>query len=213
MFIVYQTTNKINNKIYIGIHDTTRNLCNGFYFGSGKALKQAIKKYGKENFERKTLYEFETLEEAAAKEREIVNEEFVNSNLNYNMTLGGNVPPNTKTWWCDTYSNATSNRMKGNSYRLGKKDSEETRIKKSLSMKQSTTIGRWERTEHHKQQIAERAREQMLNNNPMSNPEFRAKVSLSKIGNKKVVKDGVFKYAKPNKIQSYLDDGFKLVNP
>lgn len=45
---LYQTTNLINGKIYVGIHSTDD-------LGSGIALINAIKKYGKENFEREIL--------------------------------------------------------------------------------------------------------------------------------------------------------------
>lgn len=45
---IYKTTNLINNKIYIGQHKSDR--FDESYFGSGKLLKQAIQKYGKENF-------------------------------------------------------------------------------------------------------------------------------------------------------------------
>lgn len=47
--IIYKTTNKINGKIYVGLD--TKN--NPKYLGSGKIIKFAIKKYGKENFEKK----------------------------------------------------------------------------------------------------------------------------------------------------------------
>jgi len=49
--IIYKTTNKINGKIYIGKY--CGKLLN--YLGSGTILKKAIKKYGKENFDRETL--------------------------------------------------------------------------------------------------------------------------------------------------------------
>lgn len=44
--VIYKTVNTINNKIYVGqdVHD------NPAYYGSGKYLKNAIKKYGKTNF-------------------------------------------------------------------------------------------------------------------------------------------------------------------
>ena len=40
---VYKTTNKINNRFYIGVHST--DILNDGYFGSGKLLTQAIEKY------------------------------------------------------------------------------------------------------------------------------------------------------------------------
>lgn len=45
MYTVYKTTNIINGKYYIGVHKTTNP--NDSYLGSGKAIKEAIKKYGK----------------------------------------------------------------------------------------------------------------------------------------------------------------------
>ena len=46
-FILYETTNLINNKKYIGVHKTID--LNDGYLGSGIYLRNAIKKYGKEN--------------------------------------------------------------------------------------------------------------------------------------------------------------------
>lgn len=45
---IYKTTNLINGKIYIGQHKATK--FNAKYKGSGVILKDAFKKYGKENF-------------------------------------------------------------------------------------------------------------------------------------------------------------------
>jgi len=52
-YIVYKTTNKVNGKFYVGSHQTTK-LDDG-YLGSGKVLKLAIKKYGRQNFEREII--------------------------------------------------------------------------------------------------------------------------------------------------------------
>jgi hypothetical protein len=86
-YIVYQITNKINNNIYIGVH-ITENI-NDKYFGSGTNIKNAIKQFGKENFEKIVLYNLDSKEEMLEKEKEIVNNEFIKQNSTYNIILGG----------------------------------------------------------------------------------------------------------------------------
>lgn len=86
-YFIYQTTNKINGKIYIGKHET--NDLNDGYLGSGKLLWKAIEKYGIENFERTILFFCESRNELNAKEAEIVNEEFVLRKDTYNLKVGG----------------------------------------------------------------------------------------------------------------------------
>lgn len=44
LFIIYETTNLINGRIYIGAHKT--NDINDSYLGSGKYLLKAVKKHG-----------------------------------------------------------------------------------------------------------------------------------------------------------------------
>lgn len=59
------------------------------YFGSGKQIIAAIKKYGKENFQKRILQTFNSKEDMFAAEREIVNEDFVKRRDTYNMCVGG----------------------------------------------------------------------------------------------------------------------------
>lgn len=59
---VYVTINLVNNKMYIGDHST--NNINDYYLGSGRTFLKAIKKYGRNNFIRIILEEFNTKEEA-----------------------------------------------------------------------------------------------------------------------------------------------------
>jgi hypothetical protein len=76
-YIVYLTTNIINNYIYVGVHKTDSidkfdgYLGCGVYTNSPKsyncqetAFQCAVAKYGPKNFKRKTLKVFETLEQA-----------------------------------------------------------------------------------------------------------------------------------------------------
>lgn len=86
-FTIYKITNTINDKIYIGKHQT-KNLNDG-YLGSGKYLKRAINKYGIENFSKEILFVFESGEEMNSKEKEIVNEEYLTRDDVYNLCLGG----------------------------------------------------------------------------------------------------------------------------
>jgi len=86
-YLVYQITNLINGKIYIGIH-STKNINDG-YMGSGKNLRAAIKEFGIENFKKEILFDFDNPEEMIAKEIELVDRKFI-SHLNvYNIKLGG----------------------------------------------------------------------------------------------------------------------------
>ena len=86
-FIVYQTTNRINNKKYIGIHR-----CEDYddgYMGSGTAFKAALSKYGKTNFYRHILFVYDNVDCALKKEKELVNDDVVHSDEYYNVTNGG----------------------------------------------------------------------------------------------------------------------------
>lgn len=84
---VYRTINSQNGKFYLGIH-STKVLRDG-YLGSGKILKLAIAKYGKDSFFKETLGYFKSREEAYLFEEFIVNEIIKNSIVTYNLKLGG----------------------------------------------------------------------------------------------------------------------------
>ena len=86
-YLIYKTTNKINGKIYIGMHETT-NIDDG-YLGSGKRLLSAINKHGKESFKREVLFCFDNREDMLRKEAELVNEKFLKRKDVYNLTSGG----------------------------------------------------------------------------------------------------------------------------
>lgn len=85
--IIYQTTNLVNNMIYVGAHST--DLLEDGYLGSGHRLTLAIEKYGIEKFKREILFIFENPIEMFNKEAEIVNEEFLKRSDVYNIVTGG----------------------------------------------------------------------------------------------------------------------------
>lgn len=91
---IYLTTNLLNNKKYIGKH--TNKTFNSKYLGSGYLLKQAVKKYGRENFK------CELLEECCDKihlnNREIYWIKYYNAcndPMYYNIAKGGDGGLNT----------------------------------------------------------------------------------------------------------------------
>lgn len=86
-YYLYEVKNKINNKIYVGVHKTD-NLEDG-YMGSGKAILQALEKYGIENFEKIILEFFSDTETMFRREAEIINEEFLARDDVYNLRRGG----------------------------------------------------------------------------------------------------------------------------
>lgn len=86
---VYQITNLLNGKIYVGKHKSAKHPSENQYYGSGKQITAAIKKYGIENFKKEVLHYCSSLEEMADKEGEIVTEDFVKRADTYNMHKGG----------------------------------------------------------------------------------------------------------------------------
>jgi len=84
---LYKITNKLNNKFYIGAH--TGNIFEDDYWGSGTTIRQSIEKYGKENFEREVIEEFNNKIKLYKSEAEIVSEEFVSNPMTYNIAVGG----------------------------------------------------------------------------------------------------------------------------
>lgn len=86
-YIIYQITNLINGKIYVGKHQTSD--LDDDYMGSGRLLLAAYEKYGLENFRKDILFILPSISEMDAKEKEIVDESFVSRSDTYNLCPGG----------------------------------------------------------------------------------------------------------------------------
>lgn len=119
-YIVYQTVNKINNKIYVGVHCTLNPEGFDGYIGNGIRItnpssyknpktpfQYAVKKYGVKNFIRTTIAIFNTEEEAYELESKIVNKDFLKRPDTYNMVLGGkfHITHQTKIYMYDLNGN------------------------------------------------------------------------------------------------------------
>lgn len=101
-YIVYQTVNKVNNKIYIGVHQTENPDVFDGYLGNGCWITKpssynhpkthfqgAVKKYGPKSFIRTVIKIFNTAEEAYTLEAELVTSEFIKRDDVYNLIPGG----------------------------------------------------------------------------------------------------------------------------
>jgi len=92
-YYIYEIKNLLNGKTYIG----QRKLPNGIiiefdkYFGSGRYLRNAINKYGKENFQKTILKEgLQSKQEADEVEREFIRKYREQGRAEYNIADGGN---------------------------------------------------------------------------------------------------------------------------
>ena len=86
MFIVYRSTNLINNKKYIGADSHN----NPLYFGSGIKIENALKKYGKSYFKKEILEKCFSEEEMYNREKYwTIFYDAVKSEEYYNISEGG----------------------------------------------------------------------------------------------------------------------------
>lgn len=105
-FTIYKITNIINNKIYIGAHKTT-NLDDN-YMGSGKLIKRSINKYGLQYFKKEYIEIFNNEEDMFKMESKIVNQNYLNGDNIYNISVGG------KGGWTIINNNKTIEERKKN---------------------------------------------------------------------------------------------------
>jgi len=139
-YSVYETTNQVNGKVYRGVHATENPDIFDGYLGSGTVLKQAIKKYGKNNFKREILSVHEDFDDAYDEERRIVDKMFVKRDDTYNLVIGGDGshqgkdnPLYGKRLSKETKRKMSESRSGENHPLYGKHHSEESKKKMSLA--------------------------------------------------------------------------------
>lgn len=140
------------------------------YLGSGKLIKLALKKYGRENFKKTILKIFETSKEMYETEKLIVNNQFLMQDHVYNLKLGGE----------GGFDFINKN---GLGLRTGSKLSEESRLKISKAKRGISTIteeGRLALSKHNgmKQNEAKEKIKRALTDKPKTE-EHKKKISES----------------------------------
>lgn len=187
--IIYKTTNIVNGKIYIG--QDSKN--NSNYFGSGKVLKQAILKYGKENFIKEILEECNSKEELDNKEKYWIS--FYNSvdkKIGYNICIGGqggDITNRKGRSWEEIYENLNKEEL------IKKKNKSSLRMKNNNPMKSLESRQKISKKQKGKKMVdihgVEKMKEISVNqsfmmkkNNPMKNIRHneilrKQKISLS----------------------------------
>ena len=127
---VYEIINEINGKRYIGVSTRCDERNINEYYGSGIAIKKSIDKYGKENFTKIILEEFDSEKDARNYERKLINSlNAIDDENYYNLVAGG-------------YGGGVK----------GRKLSESTRNKISESLKGHKG---WDHSEDHKKYMSE----------------------------------------------------------
>lgn len=189
---IYETTNLVNGKKYIGSHKRTQDIedpDDSWYLGSGKLLWRAIHKYGIENFSRRILCDCCTQEELEAAETKILLETNAAKDPNYY-----NLMP--------SYFGGTSGGV--NSPMYGKHHSEET--KKLIGIRSGATRKGKPLSSEHRKRISK---------------SLIGAGSGSPNGSVAIHKEDVEKRVLPEVLDDYLENGWspgrlpqnRLTNP
>lgn len=123
--IIYKTTNLINGKIYIGKLVRFR----PGYFGTGKWITRALKKYGRQCFKREILEECKTHEELC--EKEIFYIDYYGATdpkIGYNIHIGGEGAMHGQ-------HHSEESKRKISEYQRNRIVSNETKIRMSIAQK------------------------------------------------------------------------------
>lgn len=89
IYYVYKTTNIDNGKYYIGAHSAKSRKRMESYLGSGKELKEDIKKLGKNKFTKEIIKYCASKEEALQLEKALITPELLKDEFCYNVAFGG----------------------------------------------------------------------------------------------------------------------------
>ena len=167
-FYLYQITNLVNGKIYVGVHKTS-SMEDG-YMGSGKVILRAYEKYGIDNFTKVILETFDNSESMFAREKEVVTDEFLLREDTYNLRRGG--------FGGFDYINKS-----GMPKMLGKNHSNETKDKLSKAMIERRKNGTApEMTEEVRKNISEAKLGTTYKSRPSKSADHKEKLRAANLG-------------------------------
>lgn len=169
---IYETTNLINGKKYIGQKKSSVFL-EEKYLGSGTYLKRAINKYGKEHFKVKLIEECNSKEHLD--EREIYWIKYYNavkSNEYYNQSNGGDHWNLSSDYIAETNKKYQSKKMKGRIYINRNYDEEKLILSEELDLylQQGWIRGRSQKSKNN---ISVKTKEAMSNFNFTNEQKYR----------------------------------------
>ena len=138
---VYVIVNKINLKLYFGSHSWEGEGSDPNYYGSGKIIKQAVRKYGKDNFIVYPIKFYDNVDECRKAEEELLTKHNIANNpYCYNIKNGA-------VGW-------TSEDMTGEKHPFyGKHLSDETRKKLSQAMTGENNPNYGHLSEEHRKKL------------------------------------------------------------
>lgn len=213
---IYKTTNLITGKIYVGQKKSDKFLAEK-YLGSGKRLREAINKYGEENFK------VELIEEINSSELMDIREIYwisyynaTNGDIGYNLSEGGNVNrtmvgENNPFYGKHHNEEAKAKMKEAHKHRIYRKHTEEEKLKIGL---------------RHKGKIVSEKTKQKLSENAKNNPNYgmkgkhfteeaKKKISIAKLGKHTKASGTIYVTNDINEIrvsadelQKYLDNGW-----
>jgi len=135
---VYEITNNINGKKYIGKRSCKCDVANDKYMGSGILLKKSIKRYGIENFTKEILLVCITKQEALEYEKLLIDKYDATKNTKYYNIHEGGKGGNTKAGYSEEqlrqFGQKVSNSLKNSSKFWSVISSEEYKEKKRKEM-------------------------------------------------------------------------------
>lgn len=150
MYHIYLTVNKINGKTYVGQHYSEH--WNDAYLGSGVLITKAIKKYGRENFEKFLLQYCSSKEDANKAETFWIAEYRKRGLAQYNVADGGGGGRKGQVPWCKGKKLSEEHRKKLSEAHKGKKLHFTEEHKRKIGVANKGKV----RSEEYRQQVRER---------------------------------------------------------